>query len=163
MSLFRHIQRFKRDESGVAIFEFMVVMPMTFFLFALLLDFGRIYWGYQEAIAGVRDASRYLARVAPVDICVTGGSLNDYEETLKDMIQENAGGTSILPGGITVGQVDADHTCVTGDYRTSPAAVATVSANMTIQFMLSGWFDIIGDGLGTVTTTVADSSKVYGQ
>lgn len=159
----RHIARFKRSESGVAVLEFVIVMPMTFLLFALLLDFGRIFWGYQSVIAGVRDATRYLARVAPVDICVTGGSLSSFEPTLLNIVAESAQGTSVLPGGFRVNSVDADFTCFTGAYRTSPAAVASVTANIDVEFMLGRWFGIAGDELGAFSATVTDASKVYGQ
>lgn len=162
MTISRIISHFERSERGAAVLEFVIVMPFTFVLFALLLDFGRIYWGYQASVAGIRDASRYLARVAPVDICVSGGTLDNFEAALLTMVR-NESGASVLPGGLTVTSVDADYTCVSGTFRTSPAAVATVTAQLNVQFLLSGWFDVAANPLAGFTTSIADQTKVYGQ
>ncbi len=63
------IKTFYRSTSGAALVEFVIVFPMMILFFVMIVEFGRLYWGYQSVVAGVRDASRYLARVAPVDIC----------------------------------------------------------------------------------------------
>jgi len=163
MKVSRHISRFKRSESGVAVFEFVMVMPMTILLFAVLMDFGRIYWGVQSITAGVRDATRYLARVAPVDICITGGSLSGYETTLEGFIENDIRAASVLPGGFTLTDISADYTCITGTFRTSPAAVATVTADVDIDFMLGNWFGVVADELGSFSTSISDASRVFGQ
>ena len=80
-------------------------MPMLLLLFAVIIDGGRMMWSYQTAVAGVRDATRYLARVAPVDICTTGGSVAGYTATLTGIVQNSIYGNQLFPNGIAVNSV----------------------------------------------------------
>lgn len=155
-------KRFRRSEDGAAVVEFVLCLPLMILFFGIMIEFGRLYWGYQSTISGVRDASRYLARIAPIDICVTGASLSGYEATLKTIIENNRSSTTVLPKQMTVDTVTATYTCVAGPYRTSPAPVATVAAQVTLQFPLGFVFDIFSAKITRVTTTVADTARVYG-
>ena len=163
----RHTQRerpgFGAREDGGVLVEFGLVLPIMLLFFAITVEAARMLWSYQTAISGVRDASRYLARTAPVDICVTGGSLAGYASTLKDIVEKDLSDDSVMPGKVTVNSVTPTHTCVAGTYRVSPAPVATVTANMTIEFPLSGIMGMFGSGLPTLTTNVTDQAKIYGQ
>jgi Flp pilus assembly protein TadG len=157
------VRRFRKSEDGAAVVEFVLCLPVMILFFGLLVEFGRLYWGYQSTLIGVRDATRYLARVAPVDICLTGGSLGHHEAALKSMIENDRAGTSVMPRQVTVNSVTATYACVSGTYRTSPAPVATVAAQVTVQFPLGFALDIFSASISSVTTTVADSSRIYGQ
>ena len=64
---------------------------------------------------------------------------------------------------VTVNSVTPSVSCVSGSYRTDPAPVATVSANLTITFPLGSIFGLFGASLTSVTTTVSDSARIYGQ
>lgn len=165
MALFptNRITRFRKSEDGVAVVEFVLSVPMMILVFAIVIEFGRLFLGYQSAVSGVRDASRYLARIAPIDICLTGGSLSSYNTLLKNMIEKDRSANSVLPSQFTVTSVTATHSCVTGTYRTSPAPVATVAAQISVQFPLGFLFSIFGNTLAPLTTTVSDSSRIFGQ
>lgn len=156
------LKRFRRSEGGAAVVEFVLCLPLMILFFGIMIEFGRLYWGYQSTISGVRDASRYLARIAPIDICLTGGSLSGYEATLKTMIENDRSGTPVLPKQMTVDTVTATYSCVAGTYRTSPAPVATVAAQVTLQFPLGFVLDIFSARITKLTTTVADSARIYG-
>ena len=57
--------------------EFAILLPILLLVFAVIVEGGRLMWSYQTVVAGVRDATRYVARAAPANICSTGGSLAD--------------------------------------------------------------------------------------
>ena len=156
-------KRFATDEEGAIIVEFGIVLPVMLLLLALTIESARMMWSYQSVIAGVRDAGRYLARVTPADICDAGGSVSGMSATLKGMVEQDIGGNALFPSKVTVNSVSPSYSCVSGTYRVSPAPVAQVSANVTIQFPLGGILDLFGDEISSVTTTVADRSRIYGQ
>lgn len=162
------IKTFWQATSGAALVEFVLVFPMMILFFAIMVEFGRLYWGYQSVVAGVRDASRYLARVADPEVCVNGGSLAGYQATLKTMIETDRSGGSVMPAQLVVDSVTATYACpdapstVTWDYRTPEIPLATVSAQVTMQFPLGHLFALFGSSLGSVTTTVSDDARIFG-
>lgn len=156
------LKRFLREEDGVALMEFVMVMPITVLLFGVVVEGTRMFYSYQAAISGVRDATRYLARVAPLDICTSGGSLADYTTDLEDIVRETIDGGSLFPVGITVTSVTPTLSCVTGTYRVSPAPVASVRADLTITFPMAGFFKVAGIARPTVTTRVTDEHRIFG-
>ncbi|TNC59026.1 TadE/TadG family type IV pilus assembly protein, partial [Rubellimicrobium roseum] len=130
LSLFR---RLARNEKGVALVEFAMLLPILVLLLGLTFESARIMWSYQSTIAGVRDASRYLGRMAPSNVCTAGGSLAGYNAQLLDIVTNRLGSTnSVMPSGVTVTAVTSSLTCLAGTYRVSPAPVATVNASVTI-------------------------------
>ncbi len=162
------LRAFRRCPSGAAVVEFLLILPLSILFFGMIVEFGRMYWGYQAAVAGVRDASRYLARVSDIRICQTGGSLDGYEATLKTMIEEDLSGASVLPVQFTIDSVDASYACMaaTGGapaFLNSPMPLATVDATVTMQLPLGHLFSTFGGRLTSVTTHVADQARIYGQ
>lgn len=154
--------RLLRDESGAALVEFAILLPMLLLLFAVIIEGGRLMWSYQSAAAGVRDAARYLARVAPSNICSQGGSVTAYTADLEAIVRNSINGDSLFPSGITVNSVTPGLACIAGDFRVSPAPVAQVTANLTVTFPFAGLFGLAGGSLATVTTTITDQSRVFG-
>lgn len=157
------IKKFLKAEDGVAVVEFVLSVPMMILIFAIVIEFGRLFLGYQSTVGGVRDASRYLARIAPIDICLNGGSLSSYNAMLKNKIETDRSANNVLPSQFTVTSVSATHTCVAGTYRTSPAPVATVAAQISVQFPFGSFFSLFGNPLAPLTTTVSDSARIFGQ
>lgn len=156
-------KRFAASDDGAILVEFGIVMPIILLFMALTVESARMMWSYQSAIAGVRDAGRYLARVTPADICQSGGSVAGLSTTLKGIVEKDIGGNAIFPSKVTVNSVTPSFSCVSGTYRVSPAPVGQVSANVTIQFPMGGILNLFGNGISTVTTNVADSSRIFGQ
>ena len=157
------LRRFCKDETGVALVEFAILLPMLFLVFAVIIEGGRLMWSYQSAAAGVRDAARYLARVAPSNICSTGGSVAGYTSDVETIVHTRLGGASIFPSGITITAVTPGLICDTsGAYRISPTPVASVTASLTVTFPLAGLFSLAGQSLAQVDATITDQSKVYG-
>lgn len=156
------IKQFYKSEDGVAVIEFVLSVPLMILLFAIVVEFGRLFIGYQATVNGIRDANRYLARIAPIDICLTGGSFASYNTMLKDRIEKDRNDNNLLPSQFSVTSVTATYSCITGSYRTSPAPVATIAAQVSVQFPLGFLFSIIGDPIGPLTTTISDSGRVFG-
>ena len=154
--------RFLRNDSGAALVEFAILLPMLLLVFAMIIEGGRLMWSYQTFNAGVRDAARYLARVAPADICTSGGSVAGYTGKLEDIVKETFDGDSIFPSGITVTSVTPTLSCVAGTYRVSPAPVVQVRAALTVTFPFASVFSFAGQSLGTINTSVTDQSRVFG-
>ena len=157
-----HIKRFINDCDGVVLVEFAILLPMLLLVFAIMIEGSRLMWSYQSTISAVRDATRYLARIAPVDICSSGGSVTGYSADLMTIISRNIDGTTIFPAGITVDSVVPSLTCTPGAFRVNPAPVVQVTASITVNFIFGAVFSFSGGSLTSVTTTISDQSKVYG-
>lgn len=155
--------RFLADECGAILVEFAIVMPLMILFFAVTVELARMMWGYQTAIGGVRDATRYLARITPFDICDTAGSVGVTATKLKAIVEKDINGTGLFPTKLTINSVTPSYACVTGTYRHNPVAVGVVTASLTIEFPLSGIMSLFGGSLPTVTTTVTDRSRIFGQ
>jgi len=158
----RWLARFARNEGGAVLVEFALVLPMMLLVFGIIVEGSRMMIGYQSAIASVRDATRYLARIVPADICITGGPISAYNSQVGQIANQNLGSVS-LPGAVTVQSVsvlpvDCTHT----GFRISPAPVVTVQAVIVIAMPFSGLFTLSGGNLSTITTTISDSAKVFG-
>jgi Flp pilus assembly pilin Flp len=153
---------FLRQDCGAALVEFAILLPMLLLVFAVMIEGGRLMWSYQSTVAGVRDAARYLARVASSDICITGGGVSSYTGKLENIVRNSSSGDAIFPSGITINSVTPSITCIAGTYRVNPAPVAQVTASLTITFPFASVFAFAGQSLGTITTTVTDQSKVFG-
>ena len=142
--------------------EFAIVLPMMLLVFAVIVEGSRLMLSFQSAISGVKDATRYLARVVPSDICTTGGTVGGYSAQLLTIVSQSTSGASVFPSAVTVNSVTPSLACVTGTYRVNPAPVAQVTANVTITFPFAGIFTLVGGSLGQITTDVTDSSRVFG-
>lgn len=154
--------RLVRDDAGAALVEFAIILPMMLVVFAVIIEGSRLMLSYHGAIAGVRDATRFLARVVPGTICATGGSVAGYAGQLQTIVGASVGGSPVLPSGVTVNSVTPSHTCVTGTYRINPTPVATVTASITVTFPFSGLFTLVGATAPTLTRTVTDRARIFG-
>ena len=156
--------QFWRREEGAILVEFAVSLPLILILAFLSVESMRLFWSYQAAIAGVRDATRYLARIAPADLCTTGGSVTGYASRLEAIVETTISGAALFPAGVTVTSLTATHTCVNSlALRQASVPVATVSANVSITMPFSQILRVIGATPATViNTTVSDQARVYG-
>ncbi|KIC24870.1 MULTISPECIES: TadE/TadG family type IV pilus assembly protein [unclassified Leisingera] len=153
---------FRKGEEGAVLVEFALMLPLMLLVFAVIIEGGRMMWSYQAAISGVRDAARYLARVAPQDICSTGGSVAAHQPQLLDIVRESIDGDALFPPSLNVTAVTPSLTCQAGSYRISPAPVVEVQANLTMTFPFAGIFALNGGSLNTINTVITDQSRVFG-
>jgi Flp pilus assembly pilin Flp len=160
--LMHRLRRFAGDESGAQLVEFAIVLPMMLLVFAVIVEGGRMMWSYQTVVAGVRDATRFLARVAPRDICDMGADVSGYADVLGDIIRDAHAGGSILPSGVSVTDVLPSLDCADGDFRSDVAPIVTVRANVEVTFPFAGLFTLVGGSRPTLETSVTDQGRVYG-
>lgn len=161
--MIRHLRQLRQDETGAQLVEFALVLPILLLLFAVTIEGGRMMWAYQSVVAGVRDATRYLARITPMDICDGGApDVSGQADRLSVIVRESSDGMDLFPVSIQITSVTPDLTCVSGDYRSGVAPIVQVTAALQITFPFSGIFSFVGDSLSTLDTTVADQSRVYG-
>lgn len=156
--------RFAREESGVALVEFALVLPMMLLVFAIIIEGSRLMMSYQSAITGVRDATRYLARITDAGACAAGSTVtvSGQAAALKALIEHGQTGGAIFAPGVTIGAVTPSYRCVTGSYRNGPVPVAEVTAEVTVNFPFGGILAWLGGSLPTLTTTVTDQARVFG-
>lgn len=167
---FKHITRaFRQDERGVTAVEFVIILPVMLVLFAAIVEGSRIYWNYQSAVTGVRDAARFLARTTNVDICggtanttavaLTGGATT-ATNIIADTMRNEQG---LFPSGVTVTAVSATYTCPDYNLRTDPTPVARVQATVNVQMPFGTLFEFFKARNTTVMTSViTDQSRIYG-
>ncbi|NNE88249.1 MAG: pilus assembly protein [Silicimonas sp.] len=168
------LKRFRRDESGVALVEFSVFLPLFLLSFFVVVEFSRIFFSYQGAIVGVRDAARYLARVAEADICVTEPATPNNgtvtfagSTTIAEGIVERTmyNESDVLPNNVSLTSVAVLVRCIVepGEYRQANIPIVTVTANISITLPLGAILEFNGQPLlPPITPTIIDESRVFG-
>ncbi len=157
----RTVRRLAADTSGAALVEFAISLPIMLLLFGVIIEGSRMMWDYQSAISGVRDATRYIARVVPNGICSTaasGASLAGYMPAEGDR-------PAMFPSRVTVDSITPVLDCRAGDgvtYRNDPAPVVVLSATITISFPFRNFLTLAGGSLSDLTTNVTDESRIFG-
>ena len=183
-------KRFAKKEDGVALVEFAIFLPLFVLAFFVIVEFSRVFFSYQGAVAGVRDAARYMARVIPADICEGAGGvgavLTPGGPNAADYANSTIAGTnrtdapyqivwrnidnedSLLPTSVFLDDVRSVYRCVdTGNYRQDEVPIIIVAADIRIVLPLIGILEL--NGLGGIfpngpfiSRTVIDESRIYG-
>lgn len=158
----RRVAGFLRDDRGVALLEFAIVLPMMLLVFAVIIEGSRMMLSYGSAINGVRDAARFLARTAPANLCTSGASVAGYSTQLQTLVRQGVTAYSVFPSAVTVGAVTPSYRCVAGTYRGGPVPVAQVTAVITVTFPFAGLFTLVGANRPVLVTSITDQSRVFG-
>lgn len=158
------LSRLRLDETGAALVEFALALPLFLVLFAATVDGARMLWSYQTAVAGVRDATRYLGRVTAMGTCPSPVLPTGLQAELEAIVRTSAQGTNVTPSGVTVVSVVPVLSCPAGTagWRNGPVTVGTVTATLQITMPLSGVFALVGGSVGTFSATVTDQTRVFG-
>jgi Flp pilus assembly pilin Flp len=158
------ILKFRRSQSGAALVEFGLSLPLILIIAFGIIESMRLMWSMQAAVAGVRDAARYIARAVPDDICAGGGSLDGWNGQLFQIVGTSITGDAVFPAAITLTGVTASLDCPGAlGLRQAVVPVATVTANLSMQFPMTAVFRLGGGtGWGTITTSVAEEARIYG-
>jgi hypothetical protein len=176
------LHRFRRAEDGTALVEFAISLPLILVVSFGTIDSMRLFWTYQATVAGVRDAARYVARVAPADICDVGGDIDaaladpdfrlvdrddnqitnlvEFTDFLQAIIRESMkrdpsdDDVALLTQGADVSNVVVAISCESPPVplRQAQAPVARVSADMSIAMPGTEVFRLVG-GAGFGTLT----------
>ncbi len=167
------LQAFRMDQRGATAVEFAIIMPIMLVCFGAIVEGARIYWNYQSAVSGVRDAARYLARTTDADICdgrpiaeaLPGHNLVG-NTVARARIDANMGDgqDNLFPLGVSVSQLRTRLLCrSTPGYTTSVTPVAVVQALVVVELPFGEVFEFFGDRTnGQMTSWVTDQSRIYG-
>lgn len=165
------LHRFRHRQDGTALVEFAISLPLILVVSYGTIDSMRLFWTYQAAVAGVRDAARYVARVAPDDICTSGAVLADELAARgvapATIIDSTIDGGALYTGGVTISNVSAtllDCTNWTAlGLRQAEVPVVRVSADLSIVMPFTEVLTLVGgEGFGTLTTTIIEDARVFG-
>ncbi|MHA6325843.1 TadE/TadG family type IV pilus assembly protein [Roseivivax sp. CAU 1753] len=156
----RHLVIFWRAQSGAAIVEFALILPLMLMFLGLSIEGARMFWAFQTTVAGVQDATRYLSRAMPSDSCSAGRSTDEWNTRLGEIVRTSQSGDSPFPQSVTITDVSASLACISGSYRGGDVGVASVTATLQMTFPLAGMIALVGGSFPTVTTSVSDSARV---
>jgi Flp pilus assembly protein TadG len=133
-----------RDESGVALVEFALVLPILLVLLFGMLDFGKAfnYWIDETHLANEG------ARWAVVNKNPGSGTLQQYIQQQADTPELRNGGTSSVPTPLQVCISFPDGSSEVGD----PVHVAVSTTY--------NWLPFLGSRLGIASTTMTGSSTM---
>lgn len=191
MIISRHISRlrkFRKQDEGAALVEFAIILPLMLLAFFTIVEFSRLFFSYQGALAGVRDATRYLARTQDERICVTDPSGSNYTTyTQSAWNSANASTTdgdtpntyygivwrnmrteaaSELPANVELNQIQYRHFCEAGTgggFRQALVPMAELRAQFTVTMPLVGILEINGQPLiDPIVRVIVDQSRIYG-
>lgn len=161
------IARWRGNETGATAVEFTILLPVMLVTFAVIVEGSRIYWNYQAAVSGVRDASRYLARITDNDVCA-GGTLPANANTIvTNIINRNMGDgtTNLFPPAVRLDptwlpRATRDCVAVTG---VGTVPVYRVQAQVEITLPLSVlWSFFQTAPTGVMISRITDQSRIYG-
>ena len=167
------LRQFRKDRSGAAMVEFAIALPLCLLMLAIVIEGARMTWVHQAAASGVRDASRYFARIQNPSVCDSSASVDAFDNSVdignraRDIVLLRVGDTSasILPRGLRNVSVNHAMQCTSVNYGTAGSAVVPVvevAVTLTIDFPFGGVFGLFGQPLDPLTTTISDESRVYG-
>lgn len=172
---FRHIlRRFTARQGGATAVEFAIVMPIMMVCFGAIVEGARIYWNYQSAVSGVRDAARYIARIEDPEICVgrpTGllpeGSLI-ANAVAAERIEANmgTGAGNLFPAGVSIvdGSVSTRLRCVpTPGHTQDVTPVAVVAVEVQVDLPFGTVFEFFGARTNEdMRSVITDQARIYG-
>lgn len=162
---------FAKEQSGAAMVEFAIALPILLLVLAIIIEGTRFAYAHQAAASGLRDASRYVSRVAAQDPCdtVDQAAANTALQTqfgtrVSEIVQYRMGtqGETVLPGGITVTSVTPSLICKTVDYNGNGISVVEVTATLNVQLIFGGVFGIFNERRDGFTTSISDQSRIFG-
>lgn len=158
------LHRFCRARSGTALVEFALALPLMVVVSYVSIDGLRLMWSFQAATAGVHEAARYIARVAPGDICATGGSLAGYQDALRVMVGQSRDGAAVFGRDARLVSLEARLDCVTGaGLRQAVVPVATVRAEVALFLPMHRLLAGLGaPGAAVFTARIEEQARIFG-
>lgn len=154
------LRRFLRETRGAALVEFALVLPVLLIFLGVIVEGGRIAWTYQAASGGVRDATRMIARTAPLLPC-PGNDLDALRALAADRV-DAAFAASVAPERAAITDVAVTMRCVALDGLDARVAVVAVRADVRIDLIFGAVLGFGGADAGPVVTTITDEARVFG-
>jgi Flp pilus assembly protein TadG len=134
-------RRLRSDESGVALVEFALVLPLLLVLLFGMLDFGRAFNYWIDSTHLANEGARW----AVVNKNPGSGTLQQYIQEQADTAELRSGGTSSVPDPLQV--------CVSFPNGAVVGEPVKVTATVTYH-----WLPFLGQHIGLLDTTVTGSA-----
>ncbi len=153
--MIRLSKTFAKDDSGAAAVEAAIVTPVLVSLAFGAIEFSNLFWDHQQISTAVRDAARYLARVAdPTDAAA--------QSRAKEIaVYGEVAGTKLRVTGFTTGDVDADAAAIDNSakaYR-GPDTLYIVTVTATVDYANLDFGMLSFFGLTPPTFTISHSER----
>ncbi len=173
-ALVDHIRRFSGDQHGATAVEFAILMPIMLVCFGAIVEGARIYWNYQSVVNGVRDATRFIARVSPEDICegLPAATLWPGHNIVGDAMAmerlnaniRSGGAENLFPLGVSLSGLQTRLFCIPTPGHALPLTpVAVVRVQVQIELPFGSVFEIFGARDNAVMTSwITDQARIYG-
>lgn len=167
------LRRFRTATSGATVVEFAILMPVMLVCFGAIVEGARIYWNYQSAVSGVRDAARYLARVTDGEICEGRPAAEDLpgheligNAVANQRIRANMGDGSanLFPTGVSFRNLDTRLLCrATPGHTTELTPVVVVRMEVVVDLPFGAVMEFFGRRENTqMVSVITDESRIYG-
>ena len=171
----RHIlRRFRTENAGATVVEFAILMPVMLVCFGAIVEGARIYWNYQGAVSGVRDAARYIARIEDPDICI-GRPIGLLPESsiianaiAAERIEANmgSGAGNLFPLGVSIvdNSVSTRLRCIaTPGHSQDVTPVVVVAVRVRVDLPFGTVFEFFGGRENTrMVSRITDQARIYG-
>jgi Flp pilus assembly protein TadG len=146
---FARVAALWRDSRGAALVEFTILAPFMFSLALGVFEFGRFLYQYQMVVEGLRDGTRYLARLDATDATNQANASN-----LATTGTIDGSGDLRVDGweaaDVIFSTIDTDNSG--GDYR-GEDTIHTVEATTTFTYQDLGFLSALGfDGMAVDAT-----------
>lgn len=167
------LRRFQRNTDGATAVEFALLMPVMMVCFGAIVEGARIYWNYQSAVSGVRDAARYAARITDRDICDALGpapTLPGHNLTANFVAEQRiranmgTGDENIFPTGVRITNLASRLLCIpTPGHAQELTPVAVVRLQVTVDLPFGEVFEFFGARENAqMVTWITDQARIYG-
>lgn len=150
MALISRMLRKLKSSRGGATIEFIIAAPLILVAQAMAFDLGRVLLDQHGLEAGVRDATRYLARLG-IDACPTTGVVYETYQALAATGVRSA----IESSDITCTIIEIDDG-TSGDFAHPYSSVTVIAEVTVVTPLLAGFFE-------NLTVAAADQARMIGK
>jgi len=122
----------RKNQSGIAVIEFALVLPILMLLMLATAEFGRAFYQYNTLTKSIRDGARYLSdnSLNGAGVIELGGTTSTATKNLIVFGNSVGSGTALLDGlsisDITITTIDSQHLKVSASFSYSPIIAAGI-------------------------------------
>jgi Flp pilus assembly protein TadG len=144
----------RRDNRGAALVEFSILLPFLLSFALGVFEFGRFLYQYQQVVEGLRDGTRYLARLDAADATNQSNASNlATTGTIDGTGDLRVDGWEAADVTFSVDPIDNSD----GTYR-GAAEIYTVEATTTFDYVGLGFLSALG--LDAISVDAAHEQRV---
>ena len=121
-----------KNQSGIAVIEFALVLPILMLLMLATAEFGRAFYQYNTLTKSIRDGARYLSdnSLNGAGVIELGGSASTAAKNLIVFGNSAGSGDALLEGfstsDITITTIDSKHLKVSASFSYTPIIAAGI-------------------------------------